>query len=125
MLKPGGGFGLMLYSRRSILHWYGTRYIEGFLHYEDRFLDPLQLASRYGDASREEGNPHTWPVTGAEVRAMLLPYAEGLVERRLGTELDSWFRYLLPGLGMKLPRCAKKPWARRYGWSLWVTGRRK
>jgi SAM-dependent methyltransferase len=125
VLKSGGGFGLMLYARRSILHWYGTLYSEGFLHYESRFLDPLALASRYGDASREEGNPHTWPVTEAQVRGLLKPHAAGISGRRLGTELDSWFRYMLPGLGMVLPRWAKKPWARRFGWSLWITGHRR
>jgi ubiquinone/menaquinone biosynthesis C-methylase UbiE len=125
VLKPGGHFGLMLYNRHSILHWYGTCYIEGFLHYEGRFLGPLDLASRYGDGSREEGNPHTWPVTEAEVRQMLIPYVKGFVVRRFGTELDSWFRYLLPGMGMVLPRWMMKPWARRLGWSLWATGQRK
>ncbi len=124
VLKPGGGYGLMLYNRRSILHLYGTCYVEGFLHYERRFLSPLQLASRYGDGSREEGNPHTWPVTAAEVKEMLAPYSRDTYVRRLGTELDSWFRYLLPGLGLVLPTWAKKPWARRFGWSLWFGGHR-
>lgn len=125
VLKPDGEFGLMLYNRQSILHWYGTCYVEGFLHNEHQFLGPLELASRYGDASREEGNPHTWPVTESEIRQMLTRCARRLVVRRLGTELDSWFRYLIPGLGMWLPRWVKKPWARRFGWSLWVTGQRK
>jgi ubiquinone/menaquinone biosynthesis C-methylase UbiE len=122
VLKPGGGFGLMLYNRRSILYQYGVRYIEGFLHYENRFLDPLQLASRYGDGSREEGNPHTWPVTETEVRTMLAPYSREVAVRQLGTELDSWLRYLVPGLGSVLPTWAKKAWARRLGWSLWFSG---
>ena len=122
VLKPGGGYGLMLYNRRSILHLYGTRYIEGFLHYESRFLGPLELASRYGDGSREEGNPHTWPVTRSEVENMLAPYSRDTRTRMLGTELDSWLRYLVPGIGVLLPRWAKKPWARRLGWSLWFSG---
>ncbi len=122
VLKPGGGYGLMLYNRHSILYQYGVRYIEGFLHYENRFLEPLKLASRYGDGSREEGNPHTWPVTRSEVENMLAPYSGDTTTRQLGTELDSWLRYLLPGLGILLPRWAKKPWARRAGWSLWLSG---
>jgi SAM-dependent methyltransferase len=122
VLKPGGGFGLMLYHRRSILHWYKTLYTEGFLHYENRFLGPLQLASRYGDGLRNEGNPHTWPVTKAELREILGPYSSGLQYRVLGTDLDTAFHALLPGLGLFLPTWAKKPWARRFGWSLWASG---
>ena len=61
VLKLGGGFGLMLYNRRSILQWYSTCSIEGFLHYENRFFDPVELASGQGDGSHEEGNPCTWP----------------------------------------------------------------
>jgi ubiquinone/menaquinone biosynthesis C-methylase UbiE len=41
-LKPGGGFGLMVYNRRSLLYWYKTLFTEGFLHYENRFLGPLE-----------------------------------------------------------------------------------
>ena len=122
VLRPGGGFGIMLYNRRSLLHWYSTEFVEGLLHYENRFLGPLALASRYGDAGREEGNPHTWPVTKKEVREMLLPHSSDLRIRVLGTDLDFVFRHLLPGLGLVLPRWAKKPWARRFGWSLWIEG---
>ncbi len=122
VLKPGGGFGLMLYHRRSILHWYKTLYTEGFLHYENRFLGPLELASRYGDGARAEGNPHTWPVTKGELRAMLGPFSRDLDFRVLGTDLDTAFHALLPGLGLVLPAWAKKPWARRFGWSLWAYG---
>ena len=122
VLKTGGGFGLMLYNRRSLLHWYRTRYLEGFLHYENRFLNPLELASRYADGDRAEGNPHTWPVTDGEIRSLLAPLSHDLQVRMLGTELDTIFKYLLPGLGFILPAWAKKPWARRFGWSLWITG---
>lgn len=124
VIKPGGGFGFMLYNRRSILHWYLTEYVEGFLHFEHRFLDPLSLASRYGDGHREEGNPHTWPVTAEEVRAMMAPYTRSLGVRVLGTDLDFVFKLLLPGLGLVLPSWAKKVWARRFGWSLWFFGQR-
>lgn len=122
VLRPGGGFGLMLYNRRSLLNLYLVRYIEGFLHRESRFLSPLELSSRYGDAAREEGNPHTWPVTADEMRAVLAPAARNTAIDVLGTDLDSLFRHLLPGLGMALPAWAKKPWARRWGWSLWAHG---
>jgi hypothetical protein len=92
------------------------------LHDESRFLDPLQLASRYGDGARAEGNPHTWPVTKPELRALLAPYSRDVSIRVLGTDLDTVFHALLPGLGLFLPAWAKKPWARRFGWSLWGSG---
>jgi ubiquinone/menaquinone biosynthesis C-methylase UbiE len=123
VLKKGGGFGLMLYHRRSFMHLYMTRYVEGFLHYESRFLDALALASRYGDARREEGNPYTWPVTKRELGRLLGPFAREVEFRVLGTDLDMIFKFLLPGLGSRLPVFAKKPWARRFGWSLWASGR--
>lgn len=122
VLKSGGGFGIMLYNRRSLLHWYKTILIEGFLHDESRFLGSLELASRYGDGARAEGNPHTWPVTKRELREMLAPYSKDLRLRVLGTDLDAVFHSMLPGLGLVLPAWAKKPWARRFGWSLWAFG---
>lgn len=123
VVRPGGGFGVMLYHRRSFLHWYLTRYIEGFLHMESRFLDPVELASRYGDAGREEGNPHTWPVTKREVLEMLRADTESAAVRVLGTDLDSVLEIAAPGLHLIVPRFARKPWARRFGWSLWFHGR--
>lgn len=123
--RPGGGYGVMLYHRRSLLHAYMTRYVEGWLHLERRFLDDVQLASRYGDAAREEGNPHTWPVTRPELRSMLdAAGGDGRI-RVLGTDLDSVLRLMLPGLGDVLPPALKKPWARRFGWSLWAHGHRR
>ena len=124
VLRPGGGFGVMVYHRRSLLHWYMTEYVEGFLHMERRFLDPVALASRYGDAAREEGNPHTWPVTRPELLGMLRPHAEDTAVRVLGTDLDSVLQWLVPGLGPRLPRWMRKTWARRLGWSLWAHGHR-
>jgi SAM-dependent methyltransferase len=124
-IRSGGRFGIMLYHRRSIAHGYMTSFVEGWLHRERRFLSPLELASRYGDGAEHEGNPHTWPVTKDEVRAALEPGADDLELTLLGTELDNVFQLLLPGLGLVLPTAAKKPWARRLGWSLWITGRRR
>ncbi|NLG32921.1 MAG: class I SAM-dependent methyltransferase, partial [Syntrophomonadaceae bacterium] len=108
--KPNGEFGIMLYNRKSILHWYMTEYIEGFLHYERYFLNSLQLASRYGDGGRQEGNPHTWPVTVREINKLIRPYSSKFRTTLLGTELDSIFKYLIPGLGMVFPIQAKKVW---------------
>src|SRR4051794_40372007 len=124
VVRPGGGFGIMVYHRRSLLHWYMTGYIEGFLHMERRFLGPVALASRYGDAAREEGNPHTWPVTRGELRGMLPRHAGDVAIRPLGTDLDSVLQLLVPRVGGRLPRFMKKPWARRLGWSLWAHGHR-
>jgi SAM-dependent methyltransferase len=124
VLKPGGGFGIMVYNRRSLLHLYLTEYVEGFLHYERRFLNGLGLASRYGDAAREEGNPHTWPMTKRELRALLLPHSSELAVRVLGTDIDFVLDSIVPRLGSSLPAALKKPWARRFGWSLWAHGRK-
>jgi SAM-dependent methyltransferase len=122
--KPGGGFGVMLYHRHSFLYAYMVRFLEGFLHYENRFLDPLALASRYGDGAREEGNPHTWPITKSEARALFGKFSRDTKIDVLGTDLDSIFPYVIPGLGEFLPAWFKKPWARRFGWSLWMHGHR-
>jgi SAM-dependent methyltransferase len=125
VVRTGGGYGVMLYHRHSLLHGYMTRYVEGFLHMERHFLDEVGLASRYGDAAREEGNPHTWPVTRPELRAMLAAAGGDGQIRVLGTDLDSVLRLVLPGLGDLWPTAAKKPWARRLGWSLWAHGQRR
>jgi SAM-dependent methyltransferase len=125
VVRRSGGFGLMLYHRNSIAHAYTTRFVEGFLHRERRFLSRLELASRYGDGAEAEGNPHTWPVTKAEVSELLAPHADEVQIRVLGTELDNVFQFMLPGIGLVLPAALKKPWARRWGWSLWITGRRR
>jgi len=125
VLKPGGGFGIMVYHRRSLLHWYVTEYVEGFLHYERRFLDPRQLASRYGDAGREEGNPLTWPMTKRELRHALVPSSDDVRIRVLGTDVDFVLDSMVPRLSRVVPRALKKPWARRLGWSLWAFGHRR
>jgi SAM-dependent methyltransferase len=124
VLKPAGEFGVMLYNRHSIMYRYMIKYIEGFLHGESYFLEPLELASRYTDGAREEGNPYTWPVTREEVTNLFSPYVSILKIKILGTELDSIFKFLLPGLGYIIPKGFKKPWARRWGWSLWIYGRK-
>lgn len=125
VLKPGGGFGVMLYNRQSILYWYHVLFLEGLLHAESRFLEPLQLASRYTDGDREEGNPHTWPVTQKEMQALFSPHCRELDIRVLGTDLEGCFQFLLPGLAQRIPRIIKKSWARRWGWSLWIHGEKR
>ncbi len=122
VLKPGGGFGIMLYNRKSLYQWYMTDYVEGFLHEESKFLSPLELNSRYGDGHREEGNPHTWPVTKKEGLAMLSPCSQDASVRILGTDLDCVLRFMLPGISHYLPNSIIKALARRWGWSLWFEG---
>jgi len=124
VLKPGGEFGIMLYNRNSILHWYMTRYLEGFVHLESRFLNDLELSSRYGDGARDEGNPYTRPVTRREVKSLCQSSGLSSTVRTLGTDLDSVLVMMAPGLGKVLPRRLKKPLARRWGWSLWISGRK-
>ena len=124
VLKPEGEFGIMIYNRHSILYRYIIKYLEGFLHGESSFLRPLDLASRYTDGAKQEGNPHTWPMTRKEVHQLFFPYTDTLAVKILGTDLDSIFKMLLPGLGYIIPKSFKKPWARRWGWSLWIYGRK-
>lgn len=123
-LKRGGQFGVMLYNRHSVVHWYHTLYVEGILHGELRFLDRQQLASRYGDGHRQEGNPHTWPMTKNEVRSIFAPYVTSLKIRFFGTELDYTLRFMLLGLSKFVPTPVKKAWARRWGWSMWISGKK-
>lgn len=122
VLRPGGQIGLMLYNRESILYRYFVQYQEGLVNMERRFLDELSLASRYGDGGREEGNPHTWPVTKKEVLRDLIPMFVNPEIKTLGTDvpeaLNTWF----PRLGQRLPLGWRKALARRLGWSLWITG---
>jgi ubiquinone/menaquinone biosynthesis C-methylase UbiE len=125
VLRPGGRFGVMLYNRRSFLHWYTIAYLEGVVHREREFLSPLELASRYSDAGREEGNPHTWPITREEGESMLRAAGAADVSTRiLGTDLEGVLDTVFPRLGTAVPTWAKKPWARRFGWSLWFSGRK-
>ena len=122
ILKPGGRIGLMLYSRESVLYRYFVKYQEGLINMESAFLDELGLASRYGDGAREEGNPHTWPVTRDEVMHDLIPMFAEREIKTFGTDvpeaLNTWF----PRLGQRLPVSWRKALARRWGWSFWMTG---
>ncbi len=122
VLKPGGGFGIMLYNRHSLYQWYMTDYVEGFLHHEDQFLTPLELNSRYGDGHREEGNPHTWPITKKEGLDFLKPFSRNVKVRVLGTDLNCVLRLMLPGISRVIPQSIVKALARRFGWSLWFFG---
>lgn len=124
VLRPGGGFGIMLYNRRSILYRYQIEYLQGFVHYENQFLGALELASRYGDGDAAEGNPHTWPITSDEAHELMRPYSRNVAVRCLGTELDQIFRQMMPFVGRWVPRLMRKSWARRFGWSLWITGKK-
>ena len=126
VLAPRGEFGLMLYNRHSLLQWYRIDYLEGVLHGENRFLDRLALSSRYTDGEGIEGNPHTWPVTTAEMREMLAPYAETVNIQVLGTDLEGILeKMLLPGVSRLVPKIVKKAWGRRWGWGIWIGGRKR
>jgi ubiquinone/menaquinone biosynthesis C-methylase UbiE len=124
VLKPGARTGIMLYHRDSVLYQITVRYQEGWVHREDQFLTPLQLASRYGDGGRQEGNPHTWPVTQKEVHKELFRNYREVEISVLGTDLPHIFNAWKAGLGAALPQAVLKALARRLGWSLWITGRR-
>ena len=121
VLRSGGGFGVMVYNRASVRYWHTMRYVEGFLHRESRFLDRLQLASRYTDGGREEGNPHTWPVTRAEMLRLVRTHGSDATSQAFGSaeyafppKVEGW-----------LPAVLKNSWARRWGWSLWTSGTKR
>lgn len=125
VLKPGGRVGVMLYNRGSLLYRYTVAFIEGYINMERLFLDELQLASRYGDGGREEGNPHTWPVTADEiVRDLFAQYQDVRVDV-LGTDvppiLNTWSR----DLWSRLSPARQQRLAERLGWSLWITGSKR
>lgn len=122
VLKPGGGFGMMLYNRHSLLQKFIIEYIEGFLHYESAFLNQVELSSRYGDGANQEGNPYTWPVTRGEMKKLFSAYSKDLDIRILGSDLDYVLQNALPVVGRRLPTFILKSWARRLGWSLWISG---
>jgi len=124
VLKRGGRFGVMLYNRHSLLYGYQIAYLEGIVHGERKFLSPLQLASRYTDGDREEGNPYTWPVTAREARQLFTPYASRLDVQTLGTDIQAVLGHIMPGLAKHIPRSIAKALARRWGWSLWISGER-
>ncbi|WP_026380422.1 class I SAM-dependent methyltransferase [Afifella pfennigii] len=125
VLKPGGGVGVMLYNRESLLYRFLVGWQEGFVNMERRWLKEVELASRYADGDRREGNPHTWPVTKREIREELFQQYQGVDIRVLGTDVPNVLNIWGPELGTKrLPLPRIKALARRWGWSLWITGKR-
>ncbi|MBU0877944.1 MAG: class I SAM-dependent methyltransferase [Alphaproteobacteria bacterium] len=123
VLKPGGRASLMLYNRHSILSKILVGWAEGFVNLENLSLDPLELSSRYGDGARQEGNPHTWPVTKREIRRDLMPQFDNLEIKTLGTDVPEALNTWLPRLTQRMMTTSMvKSLARRWGWSLWMTG---
>ena len=119
--KPGAHVGVMLYHRQSLWHRFYTEYVDGFVNMESKFLPPLELASRYGDGYRLEGNPYTWPVTKKEVHDELFPQYRNVHIDVLGIEIEDILNQWAPNLGTKLPRHLLNACIRRWGWSLWIT----
>jgi 2-polyprenyl-3-methyl-5-hydroxy-6-metoxy-1,4-benzoquinol methylase len=123
VLKPGGQAGVMLYNRQSLLYRFLVRWQEGFVNLEGRVLDEIELASRYGDGDRRDGNPHTWPVTKDEIRRDLFRDFEGTQIQVLGTDVPNVLNIWGNELGTRvMSSAAVQALSRRWGWSLWMTG---
>jgi SAM-dependent methyltransferase len=122
VLKPGGRVGVMLYNRESLLYRFVIRWQEGFVNLERLWLDDLGLASRYTDGDRREGNPHTWPVTAAEIKRELFVQFDDVNVRVLGTDVPNVLNAWGNELGTRrMSKAAVNALARRWGWSLWTT----
>ncbi|MDQ6734351.1 MAG: class I SAM-dependent methyltransferase [Nitrospirota bacterium] len=121
VLKPDGEYGIMLYNRASVYYWYLVGYVAAFLHGESRFLNPLELASRYTDGAEQEGNPYTWPVTKREMKALLAPHSSQLHIYAMGP-VDYAFP---PKIGGYLPSRLIQAWAKRWAWSLYMRGTKR
>ena len=61
------------------------------------------------------------------LRFFSVVYLDTPAERfsELGTDLDSTLPQLLPYLGKFIPLFLKKSLARRFGWSIWISGEKK
>jgi hypothetical protein len=115
----------MLYNRHSLRYLYLVKYVEGVLHGESRFLDSLELASRYSDGATEEGNPHTWPVTSGEMKELFQKFGQRVEVVTFGDkELRNTLKLMMPAAWRLIPESVIRAWARRIGWSLWITGKK-
>ena len=126
VLRPGGRTGVMLYNRESLLYRFLVYWQEGIVNLERRWLSDLELASRYGDGDRREGNPHTWPVTASEMKEDLFSSFANVNVRVLGTDVPNVLNIWAPELGSRyMPRAHVDALARRWGWSLWATAEKR
>lgn len=126
VMKPGARIGVMLYNRESFLYRFLIQWQEGFVNLESKALTELELASRYTDGERREGNPHTWPVTASEIREDLFASFDEVQTRVLGTDIPNVLNIWGNELGSRvIGRNAIKALARRWGWSLWTSARKR
>jgi len=125
VIRAGGEFAIMLYNRHSILYHYFIKYRQGFINMESQFLGPLELASRYTDDFPREGNPHTWPVTKAEIRRLLDAHVSEIRFWLHGSDVATHLAHIFPLIGPRLPQWMIEPWSKRLGWSLCFSGVRK
>jgi SAM-dependent methyltransferase len=122
VLKPEGKAGVMLYSRESFLARYLIKFQEGFINLENKFLNETELFSRYSDGNHDEGNWHTWPVTHKEARRDLFSQYTNLNIEVFGTDIGMSLSNWLPERFYQLRPALWNALARRWGWSLWITG---
>ena len=61
-------------------------------------------------------------MTCSELKKLLTPFSNKLKIKILGTDLDASLPQLIPFLGKFFPLFIKKSLAKRFGWSIWITG---
>jgi SAM-dependent methyltransferase len=126
VLAPGGRFGVMLYHAGS-LHWRWTiQTLHGWIRLERLRASAAEVARRHTNNPELGGSP--------VARAYTRDEARDLFERSGARELELHVHDLPRAMGYfparrlrlaaLLPHAAKAALARRFGFHLWVEGRR-
>jgi SAM-dependent methyltransferase len=126
VLLPGGRFGVMLYHAGS-LHWRWTIHaLHGWIGLERLRASADEVARRHTNNPELGGSPVARAYTRGEARALFERAGASAVEVEVH-DLPRAMGYFpsrrLPLLAL-LPHALKQRLARRFGFHLWVSGRR-